>query len=199
MSRGSILVVAWFLVSHSLVADDCNESGIPDPREVDCDENGIPDECDIRSRRLADVNGNLRADICEEKFTYEIRGPDTLHATDSDGRFRGEYVVQMTPFLRNGERGAQGWRIAVAALNFSIVEATVAGTVAARVRDGGLVDGGVEFTNLTIGEGNEGVVSHVVLSATMPITLPVDEPSDVLRIFVEGFVDDEDIGSLEFR
>ena len=74
--------------------------------------------------------------------------------------------------------GAQGWAFGVTAENASIAGLTVAGTQAAALFNAGFV-----YTRLTTGPGNEGAVEAVVLSFTLPITLPTNANS---RIAVMG-------------
>jgi hypothetical protein len=62
-----------------------------------------------------------------------------------------------------------------------VLAATVDGTAADEAPDG-LRQNGFEKTELTHGEGNEGVVSAIVLAFTSPVTLPINTDSALLRV-----------------
>jgi len=83
--------------------------------------------------------------------------------------------------------GASGWSIGVAAEGARIVDIRTSGTVAADAdaRPPGLRSGGFERSELTVGAGNEGAVSIVVLSFELPVTLPVESVETIARFDVE--------------
>jgi hypothetical protein len=90
--------------------------------------------------------------------------------------------------LTGADPGAQGWSISMAADGGgAIVGVTTDGTVAAPTPDG-LVNGGFNKTELTTGAGNEGAVSAIVLSFTLPITLPPTGTVDIIKATVEATV-----------
>jgi hypothetical protein len=85
----------------------------------------------------------------------------------------------------------QSWALGIASdepTDCPIVDATVQGTVGADVSDNppGLRNNGFELTQLTSGPGNEGVISAVILSLSLPITLdPNETPHALLRVTLE--------------
>jgi hypothetical protein len=85
-----------------------------------------------------------------------------------------------------GESGAQGWSISVGSENLDIVGITTDGTVGADNTAGGLRNTGFEKSELTSGAGNEGAVSAVVLSFTMPITLAAEGEAVIAKVSVQG-------------
>lgn len=108
-----------------------------------------------------------------------------------------EAVGRMTPGGELQGEGAQGWSISFSGDGCTITNATTAGTAGADVNDDppGLRDTGFEVTQLTTDarpgsgcEGRDGGVSAVVLSFIMPITLPPDQPSDIVRASFEATV-----------
>lgn len=93
-----------------------------------------------------------------------------------------------TTGLGDTDPGAQGWSLSMSSEGGAIVAATTAGTIAAPVADGGLWDGGFDKTETTSGAGNEGAVSAIVLSFTLPVTLPPAGTVDVIKLTVEATV-----------
>ena len=83
--------------------------------------------------------------------------------------------------------GARGWSTSGAAeAGGRCGAATTDDTVADLVSEGGLRDQGFAFTELTSGAGNEGAVSAVILSNTLPITLSPSGAATILNLTVEG-------------
>ncbi len=99
-------------------------------------------------------------------------------------------------------QGVQGWSFSIgftpaSGSDLLLVDASVEGTRAAPVPDG-LWNGGFEKTEVVnaddpINNGQQGAVSAVVLSFTMPIVLP-NGTSSVLGLTTEGTVPAEDDG-----
>lgn len=88
-----------------------------------------------------------------------------------------------TSGLAETDPGAQGWSLSMSAEGGgAIVAATTDGTAADTVPNGGFWDGGFNKTELTSGLGNEGAVSAIVLSFTLPITLPPTGQELVLKV-----------------
>ncbi|MEM7230937.1 MAG: hypothetical protein AAF517_02105 [Planctomycetota bacterium] len=100
----------------------------------------------------------------------------------------------------DSDAGAQGWSISLSSSGVAITDITTQGTVAADVNDDppGLRNTGFEKSETTASvgearcaEGGDGAVSAVVLSFTMPITLPGNGTEAIARIGVAGTVGDE--------
>jgi hypothetical protein len=96
--------------------------------------------------------------------------------------------------------GAQGWSISLSSEGASIDAVTTSQTAGAPVADGGFQNGGFEKTELTATGPNpascpgmrDGAVSAIVLSFTLPITLPaVDNTQNILRLTVGCTFPDE--------
>jgi hypothetical protein len=94
--------------------------------------------------------------------------------------------------------GAQGWSISLSSERLSIVAVTTANTAGAPVPVG-FQNGGFEKTELTstgpnpasCPGGRDGAVSAIVLSFTLPITLPAaDNTQDILRLTVSHMFPD---------
>ena len=110
-----------------------------------------------------------------------------------------EAVAQLTTTENTGADGAQGWSIGLSSSNCLIVDQTIAGTVAALEADGGLrKSDGFEQTELTEGEGNQGVISAVVLSFEGAASLPPDGNSDLLRVTASTTVPDPVVSGGQF-
>ncbi len=91
--------------------------------------------------------------------------------------------------LDDVEDGVQGWSLSLAAENAAIVDITTEGTVGAEVDADppGLRKGGFEKTELTLGEGNEGAVSAIVLAFTEPIFLrSAQSPAPIVNVTIEA-------------
>ena len=188
----------------------CNDPGAPD-----CDFDGIPDACELAFGDEADCDGDGVMDRCEtggdpcadDLFAFALEGPSEFVVLDVDATVDGEFVVTMTPLGEVRESrfgGAQGWTLGVAAAGCTIVRATVAGTAGAEARLGppGLMVSGFELTELASDGDVRGMISAVVLSAVQPITLPVDRPSPICRLFVEAMLPAgraEGVARLTFR
>jgi len=95
--------------------------------------------------------------------------------------------------------GAQGWSVSLSATGaLAVTGITTAGTAGANALtdDAGLMNGGFEKTEVTAGDiderdcdnGAPGAVSAVVLSFTMPITLPADGDIAIAKVTVGGTV-----------
>ena len=90
-----------------------------------------------------------------------------------------------------GDEGADGWSISIAAQGCRIASATTSSTAGDVEENGGLrkARDGFEHTELTTGEGNEGVVSAVTLAFTEKVTLPPEgSPHTIVRLGVEAIV-----------
>jgi hypothetical protein len=122
-------------------------------------------------------------------FSVDFDAPTRIEGRPGAGVGFSAATRLFTEGLEAGDRGAQGWVMSVSAEGCRIVEATTQGTVAATVAQGGVRDNGFELTELTMGPGNEGAISLVILSINMPVSLdPGDSPHTLLRLSVEGAV-----------
>jgi hypothetical protein len=143
---------------------------------------------------VAQPTFDLTWDGCPPATGEYAPGPLTVELTG----------VLMPGNLVEGEAGAQGWSLSVAPSGAAtLTDITTAGTIGADVNDTppGLRDTGFEKSELTpVGDppsagsgdcaasGNVGGVSAVVLSFTQPITLDPVNPSEVVKVTLEGTV-----------
>ena len=106
-----------------------------------------------------------------------------------DGLEFGVVGVLLSEF--GGDEGAGGWSISIATQGCRIANATTCSTAGDVEENGGLrkARDGFEHTELTNGEGNEGVVSAVTLAFTEKVTLPPEgSPHTIVRLGVEAIV-----------
>lgn len=102
------------------------------------------------------------------------------------------YAALVSNYPETPEDAAvQGWSLSVAAEGLALLSATIDGTAAADVDNGGLWDGGFEKTEVIDPElpdnaGLQGAVSAIVLSFTQPIVLPKQGTATVLALTVEA-------------
>ena len=94
---------------------------------------------------------------------------------DQEVEFTGNLIL--TTGGITGEEGPQGWSLGIRNDVVSITATTVAGTVSASISKGGLVDGGFVVNELIDpakkgNDGKQGSVQAVVLSFTLPVSLP---------------------------
>ena len=153
--------------------------------DADLDRNGFPDDC----QRLP-------------FFPLDFRGPDVF-SSGHVGLARAAVRSRLhTIGVEPGSDGVQGWSLAVIARGCFPTSATVERTAAARVTDDppGLRETGYELTKLLgpddarwlRGPPADGAVfSAVVLSFTLPVTLPPEgSPHTVLRVEVAPLAPD---------
>ncbi|MCP4708033.1 MAG: hypothetical protein GY869_05375, partial [Planctomycetes bacterium] len=108
-------------------------------------------------------------------------------------------TVQFEAAVRLFEAAApiRGWSLSVGSSDVAwcrVVDATAAGTVGASylADPPGLVEGGVEITEVTTGLGNEGAISAVMLTYLKNISLdPANLPYDLLRVTFEAVIPTE--------
>ncbi len=106
----------------------------------------------------------------------------------------GTLDVLLTTRDNSFDVGAQGWSIAIAGGGVEIVDITTRGTIAARVDDdppGLRVDPDFEFNELTfrgccLDDDCSGAISALVLSLTMPITLPPAGTATIAKIVLRS-------------
>ncbi|MEM7262427.1 MAG: dockerin type I repeat-containing protein, partial [Planctomycetota bacterium] len=127
-------------------------------------------------------SGDQLADALESSVP---EGDPNTTVIDSEVPAEGGSVELIAAISSNGASGVQGWSIAVAG---QFDDATTMATAGGDVNDDvpGLRNTGFEKTELTTGAGNEGAVSAVVCSFTMPITLMPQGSASVLRISLSG-------------
>jgi hypothetical protein len=136
--------------------------------------------------------GSAIVEICptifEPGFRLSVDAPASV-VGEAGGITRFEAKSQLTTTSNPTSEGAQGWSVALAAVDCSIVAATTAGTAGDVIPVGyRRPTNSFESTELTVGTGNEGAVSAVVLSYGEPATLPATGTADVLRLTLEAEV-----------
>ena len=108
----------------------------------------------------------------------------------------GVQSIELTCTMQQGgeaDGGAQGWSISLTGTGCAAISGiTTDGTAAADVSQGGMRNTGFEKSEVTSGagagsdcEGLNGAISAVVLSFTMPITLPSDSVNDIAKLAVD--------------
>jgi hypothetical protein len=103
-------------------------------------------------------------------------------------RFPASAILRTSPAGTDGRVGARAWSLSLLARGGArIVEARTEGTPA-EPSPAGLRDGGYEKTELTQGNGNEGVVSAVILSFLSDVFLPGSGEATLLHLTVEAVV-----------
>jgi hypothetical protein len=167
----------------------------------------VPNKVTFDGRPVLPSRSEALIEVCAQPgFDLSWRGPSKVSGRPSstvEAEFRSTLE---TRHLLPGDPGAQGWSIGVAGSGLRITDATTRGTAGAdRLSDPfGLRSGGFEKTELTMGPGNEGAVSAVVLSFEQPITLsPSGSPHAILRVAIEGETPGElaecNYGTLAYR
>jgi hypothetical protein len=154
---------------------------------------GLPVEnvVSVRGTRIVPALGDCAIELCGQAvaFDFELSGACGQTFSGPEGASVGALLdCVLRPRSNPSGVGAQGWSMSMAADGARIADITTEGTVSAAVSDNppGLRNNGFEKSELTVGPGNEGAVSSVVLSFTVPVTLPPLVPSVVARIRVEG-------------
>ena len=123
-----------------------------------------------------------------QEFEYAIEAPAEV---ESPSGAPVRYDARALLVSRTAEEGVQAWSVSVGVQGASIVEASTAGTAGASRDDAppgfrAPADGGFEWTEVTLGDGNEGAVSAVVLSTEDLVTLPASGSQPILSITVEA-------------
>ncbi len=130
------------------------------------------------------------AQAADPGFDYKLRLRSAeFPSLDADGKISGttagakkEFVADMilaTSGL-DGTEGPQGWSCGVRHEGVELLGVTVEGTVTANKSQGGLEDGGFvvyEAIDPARNEGKKGITQAVVLSLTLPVTLPANTES----------------------
>lgn len=86
-----------YLTCGRLIADDCDQNGVPDQWDIadgnaeDCNENGVPDSCDLASGELLDNNGNQIPDPCESGLIGDLNCDGAISVSDI-----GAFVLAIT-------------------------------------------------------------------------------------------------------
>jgi hypothetical protein len=130
-------------------------------------------------------------------FDLSFNGPGTLSGSDGSSVSQA-YDCILTPGGALDNKGAQGWSISLTSSGAAVTGITTEGTIGAEVAQGGLRNTGFEKSELTVGAGNEGAVSAVVLSFTLPITAPLDVPSRIAVVTVDATITDGGSATLSF-
>ncbi|MEM7264206.1 MAG: choice-of-anchor D domain-containing protein, partial [Planctomycetota bacterium] len=128
----------------------------------------------------------LLSSVHGQTFSVGIESPATVAGTGATRSFTARATLRLESVPEG--LGVQAWSIGLRANGAQITGASVDDTVAADrgVNPEGLREEGFEFTELTSGPDNEGVVSAVVLSFTRPNKLPEDVDNYVLDVELEA-------------
>ncbi len=132
--------------------------------------------------------GAIHAQPVPASFTLDFQAPRSVGGTPASSALAA-FKCRLSaatagPGLPPCE-GATGWSLGVEAVgDCELSFATTLATVGADVTQGGLRSGGFELTELTTGVGNKGAVSVVVLSNSLPISLPPETDHHLLGIEV---------------
>jgi len=142
------------------------------------------------------LSATLEAQSTTPRFTLSFNPcPSEVHALPAQTFDRAFDCILTTEDNPDPVGGAQGWSLSLSGDALDFKSATTQGTLAARITDSppGLFNGGFEKTELARAEkgsgdcaGREGIVSAVVLSFSLPVTLPPNGPAAVCRFTVEG-------------
>ncbi len=154
-----------------LLAEDCNQNGVPDDCELaaltaeapvdpaflegceDCNQNGTPDGDEVARGASPDANANSIPDECEAAYDYVLGfgGPQVVQA-----RAGSIARIPVDCELRIGasESAVLGWSIAIVPEGCRIASVTTRGTPAAPAPDG-LFDGGFRRTGTLPARGRQ--------------------------------------------
>jgi len=136
---------------------------------------------------LGSASTSVCPTIANPAYTFQFNAPATVQGAESGGTVEYSTHCQVRSTLNPGPDGAEGWSLSATADGGTIIAATVAGTVADTVANGGLRQtDGFQKTEITTGAGNEGVVSAVVLSSNSNVTLPPVGTQNVLALTIEA-------------
>jgi len=125
----------------------------------------------LRSQETFSLTAGLKSDAIPNLDTALVIEGEKGQSFDFTG------AVTLTSTGVTGEEGPQGWSLGIRNDGVEIVSTTVDGTVSASTAKGGLVDGGFVVTELIDpakkgNNGKKGMVQAVVLSFTLPVSLP---------------------------
>ena len=135
---------------------------------------------------LGSASTSVCPTIAHPAYTFQFNAPATVEGAEPGGTVEYSAQCQIRSTLNPGPDGAEGWSLSATADGGTIIAATVAGTVADAVANGGLRQtDGFQKTEITTGAGNEGVVSAVVLSSNSNVTLPPVGTQNVLALTIE--------------
>ena len=136
---------------------------------------------------LGSASTSVCPTIASPAYTFQFSAPATVEGAESGGTVEYSAQCQIRSTLNPGPDGAEGWSLSATADGGTIIAATVAGTVADTVPNGGLRQtDGFQKTEITTGAGNEGVVCAVVLSSNSNVTLPPVGTQNVLALTIEA-------------
>ena len=128
-------------------------------------------------------------DVGAQSFALQFDAPESILAVPNSLVSIDVVGQLLTTGLDDSDQGASGWSIGWTSTGATIVDPTTVGTLAADDFNGGLRNAGFEVTELATSNDDpsiEGAVSSVVLSFTMPTTLPPQGASDIVRFTLEG-------------
>lgn len=115
-------------------------------------------------------------------FEYDFDGPGAVSGATGSTQTARYYCV----FRHTGELpSAAAWSLGTVAVNANITSISLDGTAGAPAPDGFVQTDGFVIAELTTGQGNEGAVSTVLLSESLPTTLPSNVRQRIACLDVE--------------
>lgn len=115
--------------------------------------------------------------FAQSVYTLGFAG-ETNYMSDPAGTVKTDQPYDCTLSQTGGGKGAQGWSLSLTLENGSITNITTAGASGVDAN----FSGGFNKTELTLGAGNEGAVSAIVLSFTEDRTLPAEGASVIGKL-----------------
>jgi hypothetical protein len=112
----------------------------------------------------------------QSAYTLGFAG-QTTYNSDPAGTVKSDQPYDCTLGQTGGTAGAQGWSLSMTMENGSITDITTTGSAV-----DALFAGGFNKTELTVGAGNEGAVSAIVLSFTQNRTLQLNTVATIAKL-----------------
>lgn len=128
--------------------------------------------------------GSMNPALGQETFNLKVGATsgdfpnldaDGIIEGDSGQAFEFDGLMSLESAGITGEEGPQGWSVGIQNEGVEILATTTAGTASAPVANGGFVDGGFvvnELIDPAKNGGKTGAVQAIVLSLTLPVSLP---------------------------
>jgi len=165
-------------------ADGCRGAGQP-----------VRNAVTLNAQTVIPGLGRCGFDVCAEQ-EQDVRpaAMELSFSGDNDETITGLFGLTfnqtidctLTTSENETELGAQGWSIGVAPDDgINIIAISIEGTVSAEAAEGGLRQGGFEKSELTVGDGNVGAVSAVVLGFSELVMLPLSGTEVIARLDIQ--------------